>query len=278
MPLAEGVLLGIKDGVVEMTATITEPHRDEPQEFGVAVSQRVAAHQYQAMTDWAIMDPPTFAIASCVLSRDPFAPGLKDSLLSLGFIPIDTETGATEERSMFTRLQKPRRTKLEKWRTMFLRANDLSPRIAEFEEILIEDMPEGRISEISSEASQILIDVARTSLKMLLAPTFESVQQLERLIVQERAAKKGRLVFHPAVVRAMSGFLAETIMRAAPNTTWSDDPDDESPLLVEAPRGGVVRSDPEFRVVNFVIKGAKELMSSYIEGVLRQSLTAARQS
>lgn len=271
-------MIGIKDGVVEMTATITDPHKDDPHDFGVAVSQRVAAHQYQAMTDWAIMDPPTFSIASCVLSRDPFGPGLKDALLSLGFIPIDTETGATEERSMFARLQKARRTKLEKWRTMFLRASDLSPRLAEFEEILIEDMPDGRISVISTEASSILVDVARTSLKMLLAPTFESVQQLERLIVQERAAKKGRLVFHPAVVRALTGFVVETLMRAAPNTTWSDDPDDDSPLLVAAPRGGVVRSDPEFRVANFVIKGAKEMMSAYIEGVLRQSLTAARQS
>jgi len=260
-----------------MTATLEEPHREEVESFANTVAARVYAHQYQAMTDTAILDPPNMALASCVVSRDPLPAPLKDALISLGFVPIDTAAGGTEERSMFSRFQKPRRTKLEKWRAMFLRAGDLSERLGTLEELVIEEMPEGSLAETSKEGVEVLAAAARTSLRMLLAPTFECVTQLERLLLQERAAKKGRLVLHPAVIRAITGLVTETILRAAPSSTVSDDPDDESPLQVEAPRGGVVRTDPEFRVVNFVIKGSKELLSSYIESVLRQSLTAARQ-
>lgn len=271
-------MIAVKEGVVEMTATIADPHKDVAEPFAESVAARVYAHQYQAMTDHAILDPPNMALASCMISRDPLAAPIKDALISLGFVPIDTEAGGTEERSMFARFQKPRRTRLEKWRSMYLRAGDLSQRLGELEDILIEEVPEGPIPEISSEASNALVNAARTTLKILLAPNFECVGQLERLIVTERSSKKGRLVLHPAVVRALAGFVAETIIHAAPRSRWSDDPDDESPLQVEAPRGGIVRSDPEFRVVNFVIKGAKEMLSTYIEGVLRQSLTAARQT
>ena len=271
-------MIACKEGVVEMTATISDPHKDEGEAFANAVAARIYAHQYQAMTDGAIMDPPNMGLATCMISRDPLGAGLKDALISLGFVPIDTEAGGTEERSMFARFQKPRRTRLEKWRTMYLRASEVSARLGELEDILIEEMPEGPISEVSAEASAALVNAARTSLKLLLAPNFECIGQLERLIVSERSSKKGRLVLHPAVVRGIAGFVAETMIHAAPRSRWSDDPDDESPLHVEAPRGGTVRTDPEFRVVNFVIKGAKEMLSSYIEGVLRQSLTAARQS
>lgn len=263
---------------MEMTATVADPHKDEAEPFAHAAAAKIYAHQYQAMTDNAILDPPNMAIASCLISRDPLSAPVKDALISLGYVPIDTEAGGTEERSMFSRFQKPRRTRLEKWRTMFLRASDVSPRLAELEDILIEEVPEGPLADIAGEASTALINAARTSLKMLLAPNFECIGQLERLIVQERASKKGRFVFHPAVVRAIAGFVAETMIHAAPRSHWSDDPDDESPLSVEAPRGGVIRTDPEFRTVNFVIKGSKEMLSSYIEGVLRQSLTAARQT
>jgi hypothetical protein len=271
-------MIAVKDGVVEMTATLADPHRDQAEAFAEAMAAKIYAHQYQAMTDGAILDPPNMGIASCLISRDPLAAPLKDALLSLGFVPIDTEAGGTEERSMFARFQKPRRTRLEKWRSMFLRANDVSPKLAALEEILIDELPEGPLSAISAEASNALINAARTSLRILLAPNFECIGQLERLIVQERASRKGRLVFHPAVVRAIAGFVAETMIHAAPRSRWSDEPDDESPLHVEAPRGGIVRTDPEFRTVQFVIKGAKEMLSSYIEGVLRQSLTAARQT
>jgi hypothetical protein len=277
VPLQDGVLIACKEGIVEMTTTVNDPHKDDADSFAGAVSQRVFDHQYQAMTDVAILNPSNLRVASCVVSREPLAPALKDTLISLAFGPVDSEGGGVEERSMFSRFQRARRSKLDKWRSLYLRASDLSPRLAELEDALIEEVPNGALSEISEDAAKALIDAARTVFRLLLVPTHDSLGQLERAILQERAQKKGRLVLHPAAVRALAAFTGRVIMGAAPSSTWSDDPDDDAPLFVEAPRGSVVRSDPEFRVVNFVAKGSKEMLTSYVESVLRQSLTAAPQ-
>lgn len=290
MPLEEGVLIACKDGVVELTATVTEPHRDSPQVFGEEVAARILEHQYQAMTDPAILNPDNLAIATSLVSRDPLPVPIRDVLISLGFAPVDTETGASEERSMFARFQQRRRSKLDKWRVMYLRASDVSPRLAELEELILEELPRGSYPEISEAAAGVVVDAARTALRLLIEPSFESLGRLEKVLLAERASKKGRMVLHPAAVRALSCFVAEVLIRAAPATRWSEEPDDDAPLWVEARRGtsgeqalgagspGVIRTDPEFRVVNFVAKGSKEMLSSYVESVLRQSLTAASQT
>jgi hypothetical protein len=279
VPLQDGVLIACKNGIVEMTATVNDPHRDEANAFASSVNTRIFDHQYQVMTDPAILNPTNLAVSTCVVSRDPLPPPLKDALISLAFAPIDTEAQGTghEERSMFSRFQRARRSKLDKWRSMYLRASDLSPKLAELEEALIDEVPSGPLPEIAAEASRALVDAARTTMRLLLAPSHEHLGLLERAILQERAQKKGRLVLHPAAVRAIAAFTGESIRAAAPRSTWSDDPDDDAPLMVEAPRGGVIRSDPEYRVVNFVARGSKEMLTAYMESVLRQSLTAAAQ-
>jgi hypothetical protein len=278
VPLQDGVLIACKNGIVELTATVNDPHRDEANAFANSVNTRIFDHQYQVMTDPAILNPTNLAVSTCVVSRDPLPAPLKDALISLAFAPIDTEaTTGHEERSLFSRFQRARRSKLDKWRSMYLRASDLSPKLAEFEEALIEEVPNGALPEIATEASRALVDAARTTMRLLLAPSHEHLGLLERAILQERSQKKGRLVLHPAAVRAIAAFTGESIRAAAPSSAWSDDPDDDAPLMVEAPRGGVIRSDPEYRVVNFVAKGNKELLTAYMESVLRQSLTAAAQ-
>lgn len=279
MSLEDGVLIACKEGVVELTATITDPSRDDPETLGVQISNRIFEHQYQVMTDPAILNPLNLRVATTVLSREPFSAPIKEVLVGLNFTPIDSESGAREERSLFSRLQRPRRVaKLEKWRTMYLRAEEVSSRLGELEETLVDEVPRGTIAAIMDEGSDALIRGTRTYLKTLLAPSFESLGQLERLLVQERASLRGRLVLHPAFVRAIACFLVRIVQQAAPSSTWSDDPEDASPFHVEAPGGGIVRSDPEFRVVSFVAKGSKALLTAYVESVLRQSLTKAAQT
>jgi hypothetical protein len=278
MPIQEGVLIAMKDGVVEMTATIADPQKDEPNDFAAAASTRIFEHQYQAMTDVAILNPSNLAIATCLISRDPLPPALKSALVSLAFEAIDTEASGIEERSIFSRLQKPRRSKLDKWRTLYLRAADVSLRLGAFEEQLVDQMPHGPLPQIAERGSEALIEAARTHLRLALPTSHEGVGQLERQILQERAQKNGRLVLHPAAASAMAAFVGASIIRAAPSSSWSDDPDDDAPLMVVAPKGGVVRTDPEYRVVNFVAKGNKEMLTTYLETVVRQSLTAARQT
>jgi hypothetical protein len=278
MPIQDGVLIACKGGIVEMTATIVDPERDDPQQFAKVVSERVFAHQYQVMTDPTILNPDNMGVASCMISRDPLPDGLKRALTSLAFEPVDTEASGIEERSIFSRLQKSRRSKLDKWRTRYLRAGELSDGLGSLEQGLIDEMPRGDLREVAEQGSRIMIEQARTRYRLHLEPSHESLGQLERHLLQERAHMTGRLVLHPAAVLALASFVAETILRAAPSSSWSDDPDDDAPLFVAAPKGGIVRSDPEYRVVNFVAKGNKEMLTTYVETVLRQSLTAARQT
>lgn len=179
---------------------------------------------------------------------------------------------------MFSRFQKTRRSKLDKWQTPYLRARDVSPRLAMLEELLIDEAPSGPLAELGATGSDALVRAAEDALHLELSPSFEALGRLEKQLLQERAQRRGRLVLHPAAVRALACFAGESIRAAAPRSHWAEDPEDDTPLWVHAPKGGIVRTDPELRVVNFVAKGSKELLTSYVESVLRQSLTAATQS
>ena len=86
--------------------------RDHPEALLQRVNEVLFDHQYQAMTDPAILNPPDLPLASCLVSRDPLPDSFKDGLLSLGFTPVETEAGGRADRSLFSRFQKAR-TKLD---------------------------------------------------------------------------------------------------------------------------------------------------------------------
>ena len=271
MPLSESLRIDIKDGVVELVASVVDPHRDEPETFLAALNERVSEHQYQAMTDWALLDPDDASIATCVECRDSIPEHLKDGMISMGFSPVETEGGGREQRSIFSRFQKRSRTKLDRWRTMYLRAVDISPRLREFEECCVEELQDGALSETAEEGCAVVINAARTCFRLLITPGLKGLESLEGAIQRERSAKRGRTVFHPAMVRGLSAFTGEALIAEHPQSSWSDDPDEESPLLVVTPGGAIVQTDPEFRVVRFVQKGNKELLTSYLGEVVGQS-------
>jgi hypothetical protein len=278
LPIQEGVLIACKSGVVELTISVVDPERDEAEAFAAEVNARLFDHQHQVMSDPTILDPDDLAVATALVSRDPLPEPLRGALRSLGFEAVEGEGGGVEERSMFSRFQKTRRSKLDKWLTPYLRARDVSPRLAMLEELLIDEAPSGPLTEIGAEASEVFVRAAEDALHLELSPSFEALGRVEKQLLQERAQRRGRLVLHPAAVRALACFTGESIRAAAPRTRWAEDLDDDAPLWVHAPKGGIVRTDPVFRVVNFVAKGSKEMLTSYVESVLRQSLTAATQS
>lgn len=263
----------MKEGVVELTASLQDPHRDESDSFLVDVSERLFDHQYQAMTDPTILDPDNLELATCVVSRTPIPEPLKDGLISLGFGPVETDGGGRQDRSIFSRFAKNKRATLDKWRTPYLRARDVSPGLATFEEALIEETPQGSYADIAESGSQVLADAARTCFRQLVTPGLESLGHLERLILQQRSGARGRMVLHPAAVRALTCFVGETLRIEAPASRWNDDEDADSPLLVQIPGGATVATDPEFRVVKFVVRGAKEMLTTYVETVLGQAKT-----
>lgn len=273
MPLEEGLLIAVKAGVVELTATLVDPHRDVPETFLDEVNDRLFEHQYQAMTDPTILDPDNLELTSCVVSRSAIPEPLADGLISLGFVPVETEGGGREERSLFSRFSRGKRSTLDKWRTPYLRAGHVSDALGAFEECLIEETPLGDFEEIAESGAQAVVDAARTCFRKLISPGFESLSILERQILQERNDARGRMVLHSAAVRALTCFVGESFRASAPGTTWSTEDGDGSALLVRTPGGPSVATDPEFRVVKFVVRGKRELLSTYGETVLRQCRT-----
>jgi hypothetical protein len=128
-------------------------------------------------------------------------------------------------------------------------------------------MPTGEYADVAEAASEVLVNGARTCLRVLLAPGVDGLRQLERAIGQERAALKGRWVLHPALVRGITAFTGQTI-RSILDAEWTDAED--APLSIAARRGPPVATDPEYRVVRFVARGSKELLTSYVDTLVDQ--------
>jgi hypothetical protein len=275
LPFKEGLLIACKADLVELTAELIDPATEAPASFLEAARERVQEQQYQAMTDPTILDPPGLDLASTIVCRDPIPQALREGLISLGFQPVEGERVPTEEHSLFSRLKKTGRSKLDRWQARFLRAKDVSPDLGEMESALIDEVPVGPLDRIHEEASAALIESARAKLDLALAPGREGLAELERRLLHLWSGKKGRLVLHPAMVRALAAYTGDSIRSLARRTTWEDDED--APLSVCADRGAIVRSDPELRVVQLVAQGRQALLSAYAEAVVRQSLTTGAQ-
>ena len=271
MPLQDGLLIAVKDGVVELTANLIEPHRDEPTVFSDALQQRLADHQYQAMTDDAIMSED-LGLASCIVCRDPVPDPLKEPLVSSGFIPEETPGGGQQPRSLFGRLSGTKqRARLEKWSVKYTRSAQVDPHLGGFEATLVEDVPEGPLSETADEAAAAVIDAARTYFRLLLAPRLDSLQSLEGFLDKLRRQQRARWVLHPSAVKGIAAYVALCLLAAAPSTQWSHDPDDDNPLWVTANGGRTIETDPEYRVVQFVRRGLRAPLTEYVAQVVRQS-------
>ena len=72
---------------------------------------------------------------------------------------------------------------------------------------------------------------------------------------------------HPALLRSVAAFVARSFVIEAPGTQLVDDED--SPLWIRTASGETVRSDPEYRVAQFVIDGRRALLSDYLSSALR---------
>ena len=268
MPLDDALLLAVKHGVVELTVPVSEPQTDAPDAFGAAVQALLQDHQYQVMTDPTILDPEDLEVATCLESRDPIPDPLREVLLSLGFQPQLSEAGGEAQRSMFSRFQKRQRATLDRWRVGYGRARDTSPELAAFEACLIEEIPEGELWEVAEDASGVLVDAARTYLRLLLAPGLDGLAALERRILDARGAARGRWVLHPAAVRGLAAFTGASALAEAPGSRWVQD--EGEPLWVRTRAGATVRTDPEYRVVLLVARGSRALLSAYVRSMLAQ--------
>lgn len=279
MGLKRELILACHPSSVELVAEVDEAGIGDVPSFVSALRERLSEHQYQIMTDPTILYPEDLAVVSTLVSRDPIAPAAKDALLSLGFTPVGTEAPVEGERSLFSRFSRgKKRSQLDKWQSPYLRAKDLSERLGAWEAALFEEMPRTPLHLCHEEAARILADNVRTVFRVLIAPSFEGLEALESTILKERASSRGRWVLHPAAVRSLAAFVAAALQHEASQTRWSTEDTEPSTLLIRAPGGAFVESDPELRVIRFVREGRGALLSEYARKVVEQSLTTGAQS
>ncbi|MBK8012717.1 MAG: hypothetical protein IPK13_15300 [Deltaproteobacteria bacterium] len=271
MPLKNDFLIAFKDGVVELTTTATATHRDEPGTFLEDVQGLLFEHQYRAMTDPTLMDPSNVEVSSCLISRDPIPDEIKSGLALLGFVPASVDAGGRDESVMFGRSGTAPRSTLDKWVVRYARANKVSPLLDELEASLIEDVPLwGGLDESHQVARQALVDAERTIARMLVAPSLESLVAIERQIQKARGQASARLILHPAAVRALAAFLAETILALEPAAHWGPASEGEPATLIVERGREAIETDPELRVVRFVVHGARALLSAYVESFIAE--------
>ncbi|MEM7676955.1 MAG: hypothetical protein AAF449_13205 [Myxococcota bacterium] len=271
MPLQDELLIAVKDGVVEMTATLVEAHRDHPEDLVDAVQHRLADHQYQAMTDDAIMGDG-LGLASCLLSRDPIPAPLQAALKTCGFMPTEMPGGGRAPRSFFARFSRAKtRSQLEKWQVVYTQSHDIDPALSAFESIMVDDLPPGSLIETSEHGAALVMAAARSHLGLAIRPDLNGLSQLETQIDRRRRRRPGRWVMRPSAVRALAQYVARCFIAEASHSAWSVPPDDDNPLWVQASGGWRIETDPEYRVVEFVRRGLRASLADYVKNVIGQS-------
>lgn len=282
MPLKPAHLLAVKDGVVELSEEIVDPQLDRPESLAELIRARIAEHQVEVMTDDAILDPPSTRVASVFECRDAIPPDHRTALAQLGLEPGEAAgaTGAAPP-SIFDRLRGRgrARSRLERWRVDHRRAADLSPGWGRLEEALLESVPPGPLGAVAEAAAAVTGRALATHLGLAPARGRAALEALDRAWLGPLgAAPRGRYVLLPVVVRGLAAWAGEAIRAEAPDTVWSEDPEDEAPLYVQAPGGVVVRTDPALRVVELVARGRAAPLADWAERLLGQSLTDGAQA
>ena len=275
LPLKPTHLIACKPGIVELAMEAENPDRDDPESFARAVHDRLWEQQLEVMTDPAILEPFSLEVASTVSCRDPFPTEISSQLERLGYLATQASAGG-DRRSWLDKIKGKARSRshLDQWRRPFARAADIDPALGAFEEQLYEYIPYGPLAETMTEAARALIEAAATTLEVRVEPDAAGLQTLEERLIT--ALGRPRLpVLHPAAVRGLAGFTAAVIRASAHGTRWSDDPQDEAPLWVQAESGTVVRTDPRTRVAAFIAGPQTHLLSEYADQMIRQSLTGA---
>jgi len=277
--LREELLLGVKDGRLELTIELLEATEVDPETIADEIRARIQDHTEQLMTDPTLLDPPSVRAVSCLISRDPIPEALGAKLAHFGLDQVDGITaGGAKPAGVFGRLRgnKRSRTHLEKWSYAHARAEDVDPKLAAFESALVDEVPDAPWQAWASDAAEIAIEAAATHLELVVEADSDGLAAIEPRLLAGRDRARGRLVLHPSAVRGVAAFVGAAIRTNAPDTQWTDDED--APLYVNIRGGLTVRTDPGLRVVRLLGRGKTALLSDYAQAVVRQSLTGAQQA
>lgn len=258
VPLEEGLVIAVRGGVLELTASLRHPDED-PEPLAVAVDERLREHRYLAMTDAQLVDSEDVRVASVIGCREPIPEPVQSKLLELGLTPETTESGGRKGGWLGRALGR-RPVRLDRWRLDYARAADLRPELAAFESLCAEAAEEH--DPLSPEMASLVVRAAATSFGVDLAANAAGVNVLEQALDLK---PQPRLVMQPEAVAALAAFLTEAIRAEHPGAEV--DPDGDWPLLIPRVGAPPIGTDPVFRVVEYVRVGSRAGMSTYLRSL-----------
>lgn len=260
MPFRNEVFIACRPGQIELVTEVIEPHGIPGEAFAPAVQNACLRHQWDLMTDPALLSPPDLKAYSVIQARDPFAPEQRQALAQLGY--DEQQSHSPDGPSLFARIRKRKRTHLDRWRLPFLRADATNPWLAALETEALHVST----TDPASAAAHFVRQVATAGLE--LSEDIAGLRAFERHVLQSAQPGAGRTIIHPALVREIVAFWLRVAEGYAAKIEATDD--DEAPILFHG-RAQTVATDPEFRVLQFVQRGHRALLSDYLEDLARQA-------
>ena len=273
MPLKDTHLIDFKHDRVELIAELLRTEDDDPSILQGEISQRIFDHQLELMTDPALLDQSELNAISSFISRDHVAPSVVQLLETMGLTAIEQEVSRRPQNSTWIGRfvgKKNNRAHLQKWSLQYLRAAELSPRLARLEY----DLEQG---DLGSDDQDMVDALQNACAKHMETRIFDAdingLVQLEQDLIHLRGNPGKPWILLASTVRCLTAFVAKAIGSQAIRTHWSEFDEEDQPLYVQSEHGPIVRTDPALRVVRFINSGTKALLSDYAKHVIRQSLT-----
>jgi hypothetical protein len=272
VPLKETHLINFKADQIEMLAELEADPRDDLQILRTQIADRLFEHQLELMTDPALIDPVELAVSSAIVSRDAVDATIEAVLTEFGLLMVtdqDRDIRPNKPRMPFSSRRR-NRTQLRKWSKTYLRAQDMSDKLAQLECKLYEINHDDGHFDSNRHLRLALEETLGVTVE---PPSIESLVQLETAILSSAKNRGQAWVLLASSVRSITSFVGESIRQHAPESRWGENHEEAQILFVQSERGQIVRSDPGLRVVRFITQGSKALLSDYAKKVIRQSLT-----
>lgn len=260
MALDEALLLSVRDGVVELTAQVLDPSRVEAGALVEAARERVREHRQLAMTDPAILDgAEDLGLATVLEARSPLDESLHGPLTGIGFAPEAAEVGGRARGGVLGWMSRGRKAQLERWRHVYQRPHQVRPDVGVLESEL-RDLVDLDDPGSPYDLAEKVREAGARAFGLELRPDLESLEALERASAFEA---QDRLVLEPTAVAGLTGFLTACVLETCSGARF--EPGEEFPVLIQGSAGGPpLSTDPEWRIIDWVMRGARASPTAYV--------------
>jgi hypothetical protein len=258
-----------------MIAELLRCEEDDPKHLRQQIETRLFEHQLELMTDATLIDPADMSAVSSFVSRDTMPPAVESILHEFGLSETEQSSPRRNQSSNWigrlTTSKKNSRSHLQKWSLRYLRAHDFSRELGAVEsELEAQDFSDSH----SDPVEFLKAALAKHMKTRMRAPEIDALIEFENALLEATGNPRRPWILLASSVRCITEFVANVIQFHAPETHWSENGEEDQPLYVQTGDRQIVRTDPALRVVRFINKGTKALLSDYAKHVIRQSSVA----